>query len=269
MAVTVADLIGIMEGIAPPDLSEEWDNVGLQVGRRDWPVKRVWVSLDPIPPVVSAACDADVDLLITHHPLILKAPRSIDFATPLGRIIQQSSRHGLSIYSAHTNLDIVADGINDILAARLEMTALAPLEAPPPGAGKGEGIGRIGTLARPTTLISLARRIKETAGLPTLRYCGSPELPVRRAAVCSGSGSSLMGAFFASGADVYISGDLKYHDARDVEAAGLGLIDMGHFASEHLVVGVLARRLQAAVEEMSMPVVVVPCSLERDPFVAV
>jgi dinuclear metal center YbgI/SA1388 family protein len=269
MTVTVADLIGIMEQIAPPALSEGWDNVGLQVGRRDWPVRRVWISLDPIPPVVSAAVDAGVDLLITHHPLIFKAPKTIDFATPLGQIIQHSARHGLSIYSAHTNLDIVSDGINDILAARIDLTDLVPLEDPPPGAGKGEGLGRVGNLAMPTTLMSLARRIKESMGLTTLRCCGKPDLPVRRAAVCSGSGASLMGAFFASGADVYISGDMKYHDARDVESAGLGLIDMGHFASEHLVVDVLTRRLKAAVEAKSMPVAVEACSLESDPFIAV
>ena len=266
MTVTVADLIGIMEQIAPSGLSEEWDNVGLQVGRRDWPLKRVWVSLDPTPAVVSAACDASVDLLITHHPLMFKAPKSIDFATPLGQIIQQSARHQLSIYSAHTNLDIVTGGINDILADRLELTDIAPLEAASSSAG--EGIGRVGTLARPTTLVSFARKIKEMAGFKTLRYSGNPELPVRRAAVCSGSGSSLMGAFFASGADVYISGDLKYHDARDVEAAGLGLIDVGHFASEHLIVGILAERLRATIETLSLPVIVEECTLESDPFVS-
>ena len=266
MTVTVADLIGIMEQIAPPGLSEEWDNVGLQVGRRDWPLKRVWVSLDPTPAVVSAACAAGVDLLITHHPLMFKAPKSIDFATPLGQIIQQSARHQLSIYSAHTNLDIVTGGINDVLAERLELTDLAPLETATSSAE--EGIGRVGTLARPTTLASLARKIKEAAGLKTLRYSGNPELPVRRAAVCSGSGSSLMGAFFASGADVYISGDLKYHDARDVEAAGLGLIDVGHFASEHLIVGILAERLRATIKTLSLPVIVEECTLESDPFVS-
>lgn len=103
--------------------------------------------------------------------------------------------------------------------------------------------------------------------MAALKYSGDPALTVRRAAVCSGSGSSLMGAFFASGADVYISGDLKYHDARDAEAAGLGLIDVGHFASEHLIVAILADRLRKAAEQRALPVAVEACSLENDPFV--
>ena len=266
MTVTVADLVGVMEQIAPPGLSEGWDNVGLQVGRRDWPVRRVWVSLDPTPAVVAAACDAGVDLLVTHHPLMLSPPRTIDFATPTGQIIHQSACCGLSIYSAHTNLDIVAGGINDILADRLELTDTVPLQAG--SADPGKGIGRAGTLAAPTTLISLARKVKETSGVKTLRYSGDPGLRVSRAAVCSGSGSSLMKAFFASGADVYISGDLKYHDARDVEAAGLGLIDVGHFASEHLIVAVLAERLRAGLERLSLPADVEACTFESDPFVS-
>lgn len=267
MTITVADLIGVMDGIAPPGLSEEWDNVGLQVGRRDWPVSKIWVSLDPTPAVVSAACEAGVDLLITHHPLWLKPPKTLDFATPSGSIVHQSALHRLSIFSAHTNLDSVTDGINDLLAARLELTALSPL-MPAPGGG-GEGIGRVGSLARPATLASLARTIRRVQGVGVLRYCGDPDMVVRRAAVCSGSGSSLMGAFFASGADVYISGDLRYHDARDAEAVGRGLIDMGHFASEHIIVGVLAERLRKVLETRSLPVLVAECPLEKDPFVSI
>ncbi|WP_373499065.1 Nif3-like dinuclear metal center hexameric protein [Desulfococcus sp.] len=267
MTVTVADLIGIMDQIAPPALSEEWDNVGLQVGRKDWPVKKIWVSLDPTPAVVAAACETGVDLLITHHPLWLKPPKTIDFETPPGKIVHQSALHQLSIFSAHTNLDSVTDGINDVLAARMQLTGLVPLAASSRAAG--EGIGRVGTLTRPTTLASLVQAIRETSGATALRYSGDPDMAVRRVAVCSGSGSSLMGAFFASGADVYISGDLRYHDARDAEAAGRGLIDMGHFASEHIIVGILAERLRVILKKMSLPVLVAECPLEKDPFVSI
>ena len=121
----------------------------------------------------------------------------------------------------------------------------------------------------PATLAILAETIRKRLGVALVRYCGDPDMVVRRAAVCSGSGSSLMGAFFASGADVYISGDLRYHDARDAEAAGRGLIDMGHFASEHIIVGVLAERLRKALETRSLPVQVAECPLEKDPFVSI
>jgi len=116
MYTTVADIIQAMETIAPSSLAEDWDNVGLQVGQKNWPVKKVWVSLDPSLDVVSNACQNDADILITHHPLIFKPLRSIDFGTPTGSIIHMAARHKMAIFTSHTNLDIVAEGLNDVLA---------------------------------------------------------------------------------------------------------------------------------------------------------
>jgi putative NIF3 family GTP cyclohydrolase 1 type 2 len=115
-------------------------------------------------------------------------------------------------------------------------------------------------------LKSLALTIKEKLNLRHLKFAGDPALPVQKAAVCSGSGSSLMADFFASGAQVFISGDLRYHDARDVEALNLGLIDIGHFYSEHLMVDVLAVRLAGIFADSKMNIAVKACDIEKDPF---
>ena len=127
MTTTVADIIKVMDSVAPVRLAAEGDNVGLQVGQKDWPVRNIWVALDPLYEVVEAACRHDVDLLITHHPLIFRPLRSIDFNTKLGAIIQMAARSQLAIFSAHTNLDIVADGLNDILASRIGLSNLKVL----------------------------------------------------------------------------------------------------------------------------------------------
>lgn len=274
MAWTVGDIIELVEELAPGELAASWDNVGLQVGSRDWPVKRVWVALDPLPRVVTEACRAEVDLLITHHPLIFKPLKAIDCATPTGGVIHSALCSHLAIFSAHTNLDAAVDGVNDTLARRIGLRRLGVLERADQGltgpdrqgSTVVQGLGRTGDLAGATTLASLAEKVKQSLGLESVAIAGDPDLLVSSVALCSGSGASLLGAFFASDAQVFISGDLRYHDAREVEAAGRGLIDIGHFASEHLVVEVLAGKLTGMLNNRDAGVAVDACGLEEDPF---
>ena len=267
MEPTVADIIEVMESVAPSELAEQWDNVGLQVGQKDWPVRSVWVALDPAPEVVAAACENHVDLLITHHPLIFHPLKSIDFSTPIGTIIRLAIKKQMAIFSAHTNFDAVADGLNDILAAKIglvDLNVLSTAAAPSP-----HGIGRVGNLRQPSTLLAFARDVSRYLGGCTVKYSGRPDLRVYRAAICTGSGGSLMGDFLSSGADVFVSGDLRYHDARAAQWAEVGLIDIGHFASEHLMVNALADRLQKIFKAKGMRVKVQACDLEKDPFMMV
>jgi len=369
MNVKIADIIKVMEGFAPSRLAEEWDNVGLQIGQKEWPVRNIWVALDPLPEVVGAACENNVDLLITHHPLIFQPLKSIDINTPVGSAIQTAIRNQLSIFVAHTNLDSVKDGVNDLLAARIglknlkvlgrafepescKLVVYVPVEyekkvldalfeteagkigsytccsfrnegkgtfrpgiSAKPVYGKigeishtnevrietivyrdnlqsvieqlreshpyetmaydvyplsmsenGQGLGRIGELDNDTELYSLALMVKKKLGIESVKVSGRYELPVNKVAICSGSGSGLIRDFLSSAAQVYISGDLRYHDARAVEAANLGLIDIGHFASEHLIVEGLAKRLLEIFSENGIDVKVEACGLEKDPF---
>ena len=370
MTVTVADIINLMEIIAPSFLAEKWDNAGLQVGQRDWPVRTIWVALDPLPEVVAAACKKDADLLITHHPLIFQPLKSIDFKTPVGSVVHMAIMHRMAVYASHTNLDNAKDGLNDILASLIGLQNLNALEKagesenyklvvyvpveyerkfldsifktnagkigtykccsfrnrgtgtfrPGPLAnqfagktdeisnvdeirietvarkndlvdviehlrknhpyetmaydvyplltvGERQGIGRVGVLAENVDLASFALGIKEKLGLKYVKVAGKPDLAINKVAICTGSGSGLMDKFFSSGAQVYVSGDLRYHDARAVEAAGLGLIDIGHFASEHLIVDALATRLRKILSERGVDINVEACELENDPFV--
>ncbi|MFC1858970.1 Nif3-like dinuclear metal center hexameric protein [Thermodesulfobacteriota bacterium] len=271
MPARVADVVQILETFAPSELAEAWDNVGLQVGDINGPVTKVWVALDPALPVVKAASQKKVNLLITHHPLIFDPLKSLDFNTPIGTVIHLAIQHRIAIYAAHTNLDSTQDGVNDVLASKIGLKNLAVLGKT--GKIKNsanfdlQGLGRIGELGKEVKLEFLAVKIKNKLGLSAVKVAGKPELLIRKVALCSGSGSGLLNDFLSSGAQVYISGDFRYHDARTAESLGLSLIDIGHFASEHLIVEVLARRLQRALAEDGFNIEVEPCTLESDPFV--
>ena len=279
MGASVGQIIKIMDQLAPPWLAEEWDNVGLQIGDPRSPVRQIWVALDPSPEVVKAACGKDVDLLITHHPLIFSPLKSINFDTPGGSIIRMASQHQLAIFCAHTNLDIVRDGVNDVLAKRLGLKHLGVLQpvntgeppdndnSPQVGGVAQHGIGRIGSLSKTIRLKSLALMVKEKLKLNFAKVTGNPELKVTQVAICSGSGSSLMQTFISSGAQVYISGDIRYHDARDAENANRGIIDIGHFPSEHLMVKALVHQLEKILDREGIKIKVDACNIEKDPFV--
>lgn len=269
VATRVADVIAVMERIAPPHLAEEWDNCGLQVGSPRWPVRSVRVSLDPLPSVVQSAVRDGVDMLVTHHPLILRPLRAINVESTIGRVIEAALQGRMALYCAHTNLDSAREGVNQVLARTLGLQQLVPMIPPAAtndGSAAGMGMGRIGRLEQPMSLRRLAEAVRQRLGLHQVRVAGDPDMMVQQAAVCSGSGSGLLAAFFETGAEVYISGDLRYHDARDVEAAGRGLIDVGHFASEHLIVEPLAVQLRHLMSDAGRAVRIDACALEQDPF---
>jgi dinuclear metal center YbgI/SA1388 family protein len=268
----VSDIAGIMEEIAPACLAETWDNCGLQVGASQWSVDKIWVALDPLVEVIEAAGRHGVDLVITHHPLIFKSLKSIDLNSYEGKVIACALRSHTAVFAAHTNLDSTADGINDVLAGRIGLEDTKPLLAAAPcDAGDREpaapiGLGRIGMIASPMPVREWARQLKKRLGLAHVKIAGNLDRTVHRVAVCSGSGSSLMDTFLSSDADVYVSGDLRYHDARAVEDSGRAFVDIGHFASEHLIIDPLVRKLKAAVEQAGWDIGIEPCSIESDPF---
>jgi dinuclear metal center YbgI/SA1388 family protein len=272
--IRVADMIRLMETVAPPFLAESWDNCGLQAGDLRWPVNKVTIALDPLFSVIQSAMEQGIDMVITHHPLIFTPLRKIDLNSGEGRVIATALKAQIAIYAAHTNLDSACEGINDLLSRTIGLDQLIPMvpSAHPadPAFISSEsvraGMGRYGVLAPSMSVAQLARKIKQRLGLKQVRVAGRSERLVRKAAVCSGSGASLLAEFMASEADVFISGDFRYHDARSVEDAGRALIDIGHFASEHIIVEALHMRMKQAVAERGWRVEMIPCRIEQDPF---
>ena len=264
MTTRVADILAGLESLAPPHLAEEWDSIGLQLGHPDWPVRRVMAALDPTPAVVEEAVAFEADVLVTHHPLIFQPIRSLNLATAAGGLIQRLVNRQVAVITAHTNLDSVQGGINDVLADMFALTNTTVLQ--PAADDVQAGLGRIGELTPPVDLETLVGNIKQAMGLEYVRFAGRIQKRVQRVAVCSGSGGSLVNAFLDSSADVFITGDVRYHDAREIEAHQRGVIDIGHFESERIIVQHLAQRLSAWLDRNGLAAVVQEAACEETPF---
>jgi dinuclear metal center YbgI/SA1388 family protein len=362
-------ILGIINKIAPPGLAESWDNSGLQIGDPTANISRIMVALDPTPAVIDSALTSSCQLLITHHPLIFKPQKNISTATHQGKLIHSAIKGGLAIISIHTSYDIASGGLNDLLAARLGLSACVPLQTtamqelvklvvfvpedhlervrtalfphtdnqgnyrdcsfaatgegtftPLEGAtpfigstgllerlreqrlellinrvnlprsiktllsvhpyeepafdiyplineGNHQGLGRIGHLASPAPLAVFAEQISEQLQAPMLRYVGDPTTLVHKVALCSGSGVSLLREAVRAGADCLVTGDVKYHEARDAEDQGIAVIDAGHFPTEHIMVAAVTGQLRNILLTAGYTnCEVLPCTVETDPF---
>lgn len=344
MSIRCQSFLEKMEQWAPLKYAEEWDNPGLQVGDRQKEIGKVMVALTPGEAVVEAAVQANVDLLLTHHPLIFKPVKQINSDTALGRILLKLIQHDINLYCAHTNLDIANGGVNDVLANALQLQQVQPLadltrevtyykvvvyvpaghedvvrqamcdagagcignysdctfqargtgtflpgEGTNPFSGKAgrleyadeyrletivpqpvlsavikameavhpyeevaydvfqlendgpvRGIGRIGQLAEPMPMADFLAYTGQQLQCDHLTYQGDLQKQVQRVALCGGSGISYLKAAKKAGADVYVTGDMKYHDGQLASELGMNVIDAGHFGTERLITQAMA-----------------------------
>ena len=209
-------MIEVLESAFPPGTAEDWDAVGLVCGDPDAEVRRVLLAVDPATAVADDALESGADLLLTHHPLLLRAVHSVAADTPKGRVVHRLVTGGCALYVAHTNADSALGGVNDALADLLGLSDRRPLQpATADGAAPGTGLGRVGRLPEPTTLDGLAALVGDRlpATAQGVRVSGDPDGVVRTVAVCGGSGDSLFDAARASGADAYVTADLRHHPA--------------------------------------------------------
>lgn len=333
--ISVSEIIGKLNKFAPVDLAEAWDNVGLQVGDPDMPVYKIGISLDVTENIVEEAVNSNIDLLISHHPLIFKGITNVNAYNPTGRIIREAIKANLSIYSGHTNVDHAQGGLNDFLAEKLEMNNIKYLSDNIPhkkivvyvpednlqevrnvlhGAGAGEhnnydrvayyskGIGtfrplagskpaignngqqefvseyrlemmypehkedavvkalksahpyeepvfdiyqpdqlkgdylpaRIGYLKQQMPLEKYIQMINEFLGLDFCRAAGKMDKNIKKVAVACGSGSDFIINAVKSGADVLVTGDVKYHEVQKALRSGLAIVDAGHYGTEKI-----------------------------------
>ena len=368
--VQVKDIMSVMERIAPEKLAENWDRPGLAVGEPKREVKKILVALDVTGAVVEEAVALGADMIVTHHPMLLfqKLDR-ITADTPLGQKIFQLITHGIAAFSAHTNLDVVKGGTNDVLAERiglqdvqiLEETwkeplkkiviyvplthaevvrdamcragagqigryacctfgaegigTFLPLEGTNPYLGSAgkleqaaelrletivpapltaqvlseaiaahpyeevaydiypveqtvrrEGIGRIGSLPQELPFAVFAERLKTQLQLDRIRVTGDGQKRIRRVALCTGSGAEYLSLAHRMGADAYLTGDIKFHEAQKAVEAGLCVADVTHYASEVLIVPILQRKLQEAAEENGWALEVICSNVDGQTF---
>lgn len=261
MPVKCQTIVTHIEEMAPKSLALEGDNTGWQVGDPGNPVEHVLLALDVGEQTVAEAVEVGAQLIVSHHPLIYKPLRSIRFDLPLGRILIQLIRSNIGVYSAHTNLDAAEYGVNTALANQLGLTDLGPLSP------ELEGFGRIGRLPEPVTFAEFIGSVKVALGIPGSRAGGPLNRMVSKVAICGGSGGDLWSKAAFAGADVYITGDLKYHTAQDILNAGMNFIDPGHFASERVVLEPLADYLKERIARAKVNVKLTVSRVDNDPFV--
>lgn len=243
--VTVKDIADTIEAFAPRELQESYDNAGLQVGDPGMQVSGILLCLDVTEEVVAEAIERKCNMIVSHHPLLFRGLKQITGATPQQRIVAEALTKGIAIYSAHTNLDSACEGVSYEIGHILGLTDMRPLE-PRPG-DEHVGLGVFGTID-PVPAKEFLRRVKERFDVRCLRYsAGSPQLVVRRVAVCGGSGASLIQRAIECKADVIVTGDVKYHDFTDWGDRIL-IADIGHYESE-----VCSRKMLSAIIRESYP----------------
>ena len=249
--MTVKEILDLIEEIYPSSLAEEWDNVGLLVGDPAGEVTKVLVALDLTDEACDLAVSEGVQLIVTHHPLLFAPLKRVVADDRVGRRVLKLAKNGISCFAAHTNFDIA--GMADLNAADLGLQDPEPLEVTGLDEnGQPYGLGKAGDLKEDMTAGAFAERVKTVCGLEAVRLYGPAERTVRRAAVCGGSGRSLIKEALRSGADIYVTGDLDYHSAIDAVSDGLILIDAGHYGTEKGFIAGMAQTIRKAFVDLTV-----------------
>ena len=246
--LSLRDVVAALESLYPPSTAMDWDRVGLVTGDLDQAVRLVHLAVDPTLAVVREAVDAGADLLVTHHPLLLRGIHSVATTSAKGETLTRAILGDLAIYCAHTNADVAAPGVCDALADAVGLTDVVALEDVP------DALGRVGHLSAPMTLRAFAEQV--ASGLPAtvggLRVSGDPDALVERVAVVGGSGDDRFDIVRAAGVDVYVTADLRHHPVlEERETARTGrpyVVDAGHWASEYVWLASVERRLHEVVD---------------------
>lgn len=366
--ISCQTVVNMIEKLAPKKMALEWDNPGLAVGDFAAKINKILITLTVTFEVISYAAKNGFNMIISHHPMIFKPIKSLRRDLPLGKMLYEAVKHDINIYSAHTNLDIAQDGVNDVLAGVLELEDVTPLKKtseealkkitvfvprgyedavrnamgdagagfignyshcsfnvagtgtfkpgegtkpfigekgkietveevrietivpealvrkvinamikvhpyeevaydiyPLENTGKDFGLGRVGKMKNPVSLKSLCEIVKQKLSIPYVKVSGEPAREISKVAVCGGAGGDLISAAAFAGADVLITGDVKYHDALEAKASGLAVIDAGHFSTENLVLPVLVRHLQTELS-LAGENIEIQIYEDKDPF---
>jgi len=264
---TLSELISTFERLWPLAGAEGWDAPGLVTGDANAQVKRVLLSVDVTADLIAEAI-GDFDLVLSHHPYLMRGVTSIAQTNAKGSVLSTAIRNDLAIYAAHTNADIVSHGVSAAMASTLGLVDALPLV--PSASDPKIGHGRIGRLAQPMLLGEFARHIAKTlpATATGVRVAGAYAQQVSLVALCGGAGDSFIDAAVAANADVYVTSDLRHHVVQETrEAASLNgfqpaLVDVSHWAAEWLWLEVAAEQLRALHPNLEFVV----SDLRTDPF---
>lgn len=250
MSVTVGQIVELLSAIAPLELAEEWDNVGLLAGDRNDGVDCVLCALDFSEAVLDEAIAAGAQMIVTHHPILFRGRQNLTTDDPEGRVLYRLVRSGIALAAMHTNFDNVHPGVNDALAEKL---ALSNIEA----GEHGMCLGNAGE----TTFAVLKSHVEKKLGGPVRAY-GNPERKISRVAVLGGAGGDFAFSAVSAGADAYITGEISYHKALNAVENGLCVLEAGHAATEKPSISQLCNALQTAANDVKYKIRVLNSAAE-------
>lgn len=236
-------LLASLEDFCPLSYAEKWDNCGLQAGRYDKEVKKVYIALDATGEVIEKAAGKGADLILTHHPLLFEGIKHVTDRDFTGKRILEIIRKDMALYAMHTNFDVAA--MADAAADMLQLQDRTILEVTGEDLSGIHGIGKVGRAREPMSLLETAEAVKKAFRIPHVRFYGDPSMETRVWAVLPGSGRGEIDLALSAGADVMITGDINHHAGIDAVEKGIAVIDAGHYGIEKLFVPYMAKWLKS------------------------
>ncbi len=231
----IRDIVAPIEEFAPLSLQESYDNAGLIVGRLDDELRGgVLLAVDVTEAVIEEAIEKGCGLIITHHPIIFHPLKRLNSASVVERCVEMAIRNNIALYACHTNLDSTPNGMSWRVG---EMLGLSDMEVLQPTVD-GAGFGVVGTLGEGVSEETFLQLVKQVFGVKALRHSALLGREVKRVAICTGAGASLMSEARVSGCDIYLTSDLKYNDFYTPDSHFV-VVDMGHFESEFCAIAIL------------------------------
>jgi len=257
----INDFIAEVEKIAPLDLQEEWDNSGWQIKLTDGEISKVMVALEVNTQVVADAIMNKADLLLVHHPLIFGKIARVGNNSITGKLIIELIKHGISVYSTHTPFDKCAGGNNDYLGKVLGLENVQLMEADFTGLCRtgmvsGEGMKASEFIEHAAKALNVDKKF--------FNYAGSVDDTIKKCGWCTGAGAEFLKAAKATGCDLFITGDLKYHAAQEAREVGINVLDCGHFGTEQIFCENILSLLDNLPE-----VDIIQCGVNLNPFTAI
>lgn len=244
--MTCREIITLLQEQSPEEFACDWDNVGLLVGDFEQEIKKVYIALDATEETITEAVAEETDLLLTHHPMIFKELKKVNTQDFTGRRVVRLIQNHISYYAMHTNFDV--RGMAAIAAEWMGLTDCAVLDVTCESEDGCEGIGRVGILPEEMTLKACVERVKQAYDVDTVKVFGDLNQKVRQAAICPGSGKSVISCALGAGAGVLVTGDIDHHEGIDAADQGLAIIDAGHYGVEKLFIPYMVQYLRNRTE---------------------
>lgn len=235
------EIITILQKQAPEQYACEWDNVGLLVGDANKEVQKVYIALDATEETIEEAVALGADMLLTHHPMIFKGIKKVNTDDFTGKRVVSLIRADMAYYAMHTNFDV--KGMAELAAEKIGLTDCKVLEVTCEDEQGLQGIGKVGTVSS-MSVRDCAELVKKAFHLEQVKVFGDLDAKITRAAICPGSGKSVIGEALKSGAQVLITGDIDHHEGIDAATQKMAVIDAGHYGIEKIFIPYMKQYLE-------------------------